>query len=137
MPAVVGVCAVLSVTCHCGNSSHRLHNICQEDVEFRRILQATRPDAAFDAALLESLQEHDPVDLTWRRYNEAEQPYATVFNPRTDALHFVRGNMVAGFRNDLVQGKRKVFTLDMEARDVKRPKHSVEAATARARRVGE
>jgi hypothetical protein len=116
-------------------SCFRLHNICQEDTEFKRILQASRQDAAFDAALLDSLQEHDPADLTWRRTNEAVQPSGLLFNPRNDLLLFLRGDMVAGFRNDLVGGKRKHFTTNMETRGVKRPKHSADAA--RARRYGE
>ncbi len=109
--------------------------MCQEDTEFRRILDATRQDAAFDAALLDTLQEHDPADLTWRRTNEAVQPSGMLFNPRTDPLMFIRGDVTAGFRSDLVGGKRKTFTASMETRDVKRPKHSADAA--RARRYGE
>ncbi len=109
--------------------------MCQEDTEFRRILDATRQDAAFDAALLDTIQEHDPADLTWRLTNETVQPSGMVFNPRTDPLMFIRGDMVAGFRSDLVGGKRRNFTVNMEARGVKRPKHSADAA--RARRYGE
>ncbi len=114
---------------------HRLHNWCQEDTEFKRILAAQRPDQAFDAALFDSLQEHDPADLTWTRVNNSQQPSQIIFNPRTDGLMFMRGDMRAGFRSDLVGGKRKEFTRGMETREVKRPKHSADAA--RARRYGE
>lgn len=114
---------------------HRLHNWCQEDTEFKRILAAQRPDEAFDAALFDSLQEHDPADLTWTRVNNSQQPSHILFNPRTDGLLFMRGDMRAGFRSDLVGGKRKEFTRGMETRGVKRPKHSADAA--RARRYGE
>ena len=116
------------VACCC-----RLHNWCQEDTEFKRILLAQRPDAAFDAALFESLQEHDPADLVWTRVG-AQQPDQAIFNPRSDALLFIRGDMTAGWRTDL-QHKRKQITEKMEERGVKRPKHSV--AAARARRYGE
>ncbi len=98
-------------------------------------MEAQRPDAAFDAALFDSLQEHDPADLTWTRVNNSQQPSQTLFNPRTDGLLFMRGDMRAGFRSDLVSGKRKVFTTKMETEGVKRPKHS--ADRARARRYGE
>jgi N-acetylneuraminic acid mutarotase len=108
-----------------------LHNWCQEDAEFRRILAATRGDAAFDAALLDTIQMHHPDDLIWRRINEQEQPSVAIFNPRTDRLLFIRGEVRPGFRNDLVGGKRAVFTKDMKERGIKRPKHSVDAARAR------
>ena len=116
----------------CCNIIHfRLHNWCQEDTEFRRIIAATREDAAFDTALLEAIQMHHPDDLTWHRTNEIEQPSAAIFNPRTDALLFIRGELRPGFRNDLVGGKRTTFTNDMKERGIKRPKHSADAARAR------
>lgn len=94
-------------------------------------MNAARHDDAFDAALLETLQQHDPADLIWTRVSEAQQPSNTIFNPRTDALVFVRGNMTAGYRGDMVGGKRKTFTENMEERSIKRPQHSREAARAR------
>jgi hypothetical protein len=76
---------------------------------------------------------HHPDDLTWRRIDENRQPSATLFNPRLglDALLFIRGEKRAGFRSDRVPGKRPVFTQDMKERDIKRPKHSADAARAR------
>jgi hypothetical protein len=109
----------------------RLHNWCQEDSAYKQIMAAGRPDAAFDNALLESLQEHDQADIVWRRVNARQQPENVIFNPRSDRLLFIRGDMVAGFRSDRVAGKRPAFTENMEERGVKRPKHSAEAARAR------
>jgi hypothetical protein len=111
-----------------------LHNWCQEDSEFRRILAATREDAAFDTALLESIQRHHPDDLVWRRFNEGMQPSVALFNPRTDALLFISGELRPGYRNDR-QIKRNSFTAEMKERGTKRPEYSADAA--RARRYGE
>lgn len=116
------------VACCC-----RLHNWCQEDAEYKRILAASRHDAAFDAALFESLQEHDPEDIVWNRVNASLQPAEVLFNPRSDGMVFVRGDMVPGFRSDLVQGKRAAFTESMQVRGIKRPRHSAEAARKRSR----
>lgn len=116
------------VACCC-----RLHNWCQEDAEYKRILAASRHDAAFDAALFESLQEHDPEDIVWNRVNASLQPAEVLFNPRSDGMVFIRGDMVPGFRSDLVQGKRAAFTESMQVRDIKRPRHSAEAARKRSR----
>ncbi len=132
LPVAVGMCCHLSVPSRCYNIVYyRLHNWCQEDTEFRRILTATREDAAFDAALLETIQMHHPDDLTWRLRNEHRQPSNVIFNPRTDALLFVRGDIRPGFRNDRVGGKRTIFTNDMKERSIKRPKHSADAARVR------
>ncbi len=97
-------------------------------------MKATHHDAAFDAALLETLQEHDPADLIWTRNSDTQQPFNTIFNPRLDPLLFIRGNITAGYRGDVVGGKRKLFTESMEERGIKRPQHSREAA--RVRRMG-
>ena len=115
----------------CDSVHRRLHNWCQEDVEFRRILNATRPDAAFDAALLDTIQMHDPADLVWKRTNEREQPSNVLYNPRTDAHLFIRGDVCPGYRSDIVGGKRPIFTESMKERGIKRPKHSADAARAR------
>ena len=131
---LLSVRALVFLLCSGGHMRHRLHNWCQEDSEVKKIMAAQRPDAAFDAALFDSLQEHDPADLIWTRVNNS-QPQQIIFNPSTDGLLFMRGDMRAGFRSDLVGGKRKEFTQGMETRSVKRPKHSADAA--RARRYGE
>jgi hypothetical protein len=129
----VGACCG-SCFCVIDLTRYRLHNVCQEEVEFRSIMKATHHDAAFDAALLETLQEHDPADLIWTRNSDTQQPFNTIFNPRLDPLLFIRGNITAGYRGDVVGGKRKLFTESMEERGIKRPQHSREAA--RVRRMG-
>jgi hypothetical protein len=133
LPVAVGMCCHLSVSWRrcCNIVCYRLHNWCQEDTEFRRILAATREDVDFDAALLETIQMHHPDDLTWRRINERQQPSVALFNPRTDSLLFIRGELRPGFRNDRVGGKRAAFTEDMKNKGIKRPKHSEDAARAR------
>jgi hypothetical protein len=90
-----------------------------------------RPDAAFNTAQLEAIQMHDPEDLVWRRYNDREQPRNVIFNPRTDAMLFIRGEVRPGYRSDVVGGKRPIFTESMRERGIKRPKHSADAARAR------
>ncbi len=94
-------------------------------------MNAAGPDAAFDAAMLETLQMHDPEDLVWKRSNERDQPSNVLYNPRTDAHLFIRGDVCPGYRSDMVGGKRTIFTEDMKRRGIKRPKHSADAARAR------
>lgn len=118
---------------------HRLHNWCQEETEARRIVQAMEHDAGFDAAILESLQEHDPDDFVWHRIDEVRQPSEVIYDVRADNLMFMRGELRQGFRSELARNsaKRSAFTKSMEDRDVKRPKHSADAAEKRSHRYGE
>jgi hypothetical protein len=59
----------------------RLHNWCQEEQECKAIYLASRPDAVFDAALLETIQEHYEEDLHWRRTNEGQQSSRLLHRP--------------------------------------------------------
>jgi hypothetical protein len=109
----------------------RLHNWCQEDVECKNILAASRPNAVFDAAVLESFQVHDEEDLQWRRTNDHVQPSQMLVQPGAPLL-WIRGESSQGQRSDLDRSsKRAIFTQDMERRGVKRPTHSAEAQRKR------
>ena len=50
------------------------------------------------------MQQHDPEDLIWRRVDDRQQPNVIIMDPRTQPLLFIRGDMVAGFRQDRVGG---------------------------------
>ena len=112
----------------------RLHNWCQEEVECWKIFEASRPNAAFDAAVLESIQEHDDEDLVWRRTNERVQS-SRIVQPPGAPLLFIPGSAGAsrqGQRNDLDKtSKRAAFTAVMERRGLKRPTHSADAQRKR------
>lgn len=98
------------------------------------IFEASRPNAAFDAAVLESIQEHDDEDLVWRRTNERVQS-SRIVQPPGAPLLFIPGSAGAsrqGQRNDLDKtSKRAAFTADMERRGLKRPTHSADAQRKR------